>query len=37
MTRRSRRDPGAAFQAQVVLEGERTLAGLAQRCDVHPD
>jgi hypothetical protein len=36
MTGRSRRDHGAAFQARVASKGERTLAGLAQRCDVHP-
>jgi hypothetical protein len=36
MTGRSRRDHCAAFKARVALEGERTLADLAQRRDRHP-
>ena len=40
MTRRPRRNHSPAFRAKVALEaikGERTLAELAQRFDVHPD
>lgn len=40
MTKRTRRMHSAAFKAKVALaavRGERTLAGLAQQFDVHPD
>ena len=40
MTRRPRRNHSPAFKAKVALEavkGERTLAELAQRFDVHPN
>ena len=40
MTRRPRRDHGAAFKAKVALEaikGEQTLSELAERFDVHPN
>ena len=40
MTRRPRRNHSPAFKAKVALEaikGERTLADLAQRFDVHPN
>ena len=40
MTRRPRRNHGAAFKARVALEaikGEQTLSELAKRFDVHPN
>src|ERR1700754_1583120 len=40
MTKRTRRTHSAAFKAKVALaavKGERTLAGLAQQFDVHPN
>ena len=40
MARRPRRNHGAAFKAKVALEaikGERTLAELAERFQVHPN
>jgi transposase len=40
MMKRPRRTHGPAFKAKVAvaaLKGEKTLAGLAQRFDVHPD
>ena len=40
MSRRTRRNHSPAFKAKVALEalkGERTLADLAQRHDVHPN
>ena len=40
MTSQPRRNHGPAFKAKVALEaieGERTLAELAQRFDVHPN
>ena len=40
MTRRKRRNHSAAFKAKVALEalkGERTLAGLAEQFEVHPN
>jgi transposase-like protein len=40
MTRRGRRTPSPAFKAKVALaaiKGEKTLAELAQRYDVHPN
>ena len=40
MTRRPRRNHSPAFKARVALEavkGERTLAELAQRFDIHPN
>jgi transposase-like protein len=40
MTRRSRRNHGAAFKAKVALEaikGEQTLSELAERFQVHPN
>ena len=40
MTRRPRRNHGAAFKAKVALEaikGEQTLSELAERFDVHPN
>lgn len=39
MTKRSRRNHGAAFKAKVALaaiRGEKTLSELAQQFDVHP-
>lgn len=40
MTRRSRRNHGAAFKAKVALEaikGDQTLSELAERFQVHPN
>ena len=40
MTKRTRRNHTPAFKAKVALaaiKGERTLAGLAQQFDVHPN
>lgn len=40
MTRRPRRNHGAAFKAKVALEAikeEQTLAQLSERFDVHPN
>src|SRR5687768_8675205 len=40
MTKRTRRTHSAAFKAKVALgavKGDRTLAGLAQQFDVHPN
>ncbi len=40
MTKRTRRTHAAAFKAKVALaavKGEKTLAELAQQCDVHPN
>ena len=40
MTRRPRRNHGAAFKAKVALEaikGEQTLSQLAERFQVHPN
>ena len=38
MTKRSRRTHSPAFKAKVALiKGEKTLAELAQRFDVHPN
>jgi len=40
MTRRPRRNHGAAFKAKVALEaikGEQTLSELAERFEVHPN
>lgn len=40
MTRRSRRNHSAVLKAKVALaavKGEATLAGLAERFDVHPN
>jgi transposase len=40
MTKRNRRTHSAAFKAKVavvVLKGEKTLAELAPRFDVHPN
>ena len=40
MTRRVRRNQSPAFKAKVALaaiKGEKTLADLAQRIDVHPN
>ena len=40
MTRRARRTHSPAFKAKVALaalKGEKTLAGLAQHYDVHPN
>ena len=40
MTKRSRRNHGAAFKAKVALSairGEKTLTELAQQFDVHPN
>lgn len=40
MSRRPRRNHSAAFKAKVALEalkGERTVAEIAQRHDVHPN
>ena len=40
MSRRPRRNHSAAFKAKVALEalkGERTIAEVAQRHDVHPN
>jgi transposase len=40
MTKRSRRNHGAAFKAKVALaaiRGEKTLTELAQQFDVHPN
>jgi transposase-like protein len=40
MTKRSRRTHSPAFKAKVALaaiKGEKTLAGLAQQFDVHPN
>lgn len=40
MTRRPRRNHGAAFKAKVALEaikGEQTLSELAERFQVHPN
>ena len=40
MTRRARRTHAPAFKAKVALaaiKGEKTLAELAQQCDVHPN
>ena len=39
MTQRTRRTHSAVFNAQgavAALSGDKTLAELAQRCDVHP-
>ena len=40
MTKRTRRNHSPAFKAKVALaavKGEKTLAGLAQQFDVHPN
>ena len=40
MTKRARRNHSPAFKAKVALaalKGEKTLAGLAQHFDVHPN
>lgn len=37
MSRRPRRNHSSAFKARVALEEDATLAGLAQRFDVHPN
>ncbi len=40
MTKRTRRNRAPAFEAKVALaalKGEKTLAELAQRFDVHPN
>lgn len=40
MTRRPRRNHGAAFKAKVALEafkGEKTISELAQQFEVHPN
>ena len=40
MTRRPRRNHGAAFKAKVAMEaikGEQTLSELAERFEVHPN
>jgi transposase len=40
MSRRPRRNHSAAFKAKVAVEalkGERTIAEVAQRHDVHPN
>ena len=40
MSRRPRRNHSPAFKAKVALEavkGDRTIAEIAQKCDVHPN
>jgi len=40
MSRRARRNHSAAFKAKVALaaiKGDRTIAQLADQCDVHPN
>jgi transposase-like protein len=40
MSRRPRRNHSAAFKAKVALAalwGERTIAQIAEQCDVHPN
>jgi transposase len=40
MTKRPRRNHGAAFKAKIALEaikGEQTLVGLSERFQIHPN
>ncbi len=37
MTRRARRNHSSAFKAKVAMEGDRTIAQIAEQFDVHPN